>query len=104
MDGAALAHRVRARVATEVAEWGHVGLTTVLVGDDPASHVYIGLKHKAATEAGFEAVDHRLPESTTQAELLRLVGELNRDDGVDGVLVQLPLPAHIDEGAILLAI
>jgi methylenetetrahydrofolate dehydrogenase (NADP+)/methenyltetrahydrofolate cyclohydrolase len=104
MDGAALARKVRARVADDVARWGRVGLTTVLVGEDPASQVYIGLKHKAATEAGFEAVDHRLPESTTQAELLRLVDELNREDAVDGVLVQLPLPDHIDEHAILLAI
>jgi methylenetetrahydrofolate dehydrogenase (NADP+) / methenyltetrahydrofolate cyclohydrolase len=104
MDGAALARKVRAGVAAATAEWGHVGLTTVLVGEDPASQVYIGLKHKAATEAGFEAVDHRLPESTTQAELLRLVDELNRDDSVDGLLVQLPLPGHIDEHAVLLAI
>src|SRR5207248_11423905 len=79
MDGAALARKVRAGVAAAAAEWGHVGLTTVLVGEDPASQVYIGLKHKAATEAGFVAVDHRLPASTTQADLLRLVDELNRD-------------------------
>jgi methylenetetrahydrofolate dehydrogenase (NADP+)/methenyltetrahydrofolate cyclohydrolase len=104
MDGAALARKVRARVAQEVGGWGHVGLTTVLVGEDPASQVYIGLKHKAATEAGFEPTDHRLPESTSQAELLRLVDELNDDDAVDGVLVQLPLPDHIDEGAVLRAI
>ena len=104
MDGAALARKVRGGVAEAVADWGHVGLATVLVGEDPASQVYIGLKHKAATEAGFEAVDHRLPESTTQAELVRLVDELNRDDSVDGVLVQLPLPDHINEHAVLLAI
>jgi methylenetetrahydrofolate dehydrogenase (NADP+)/methenyltetrahydrofolate cyclohydrolase len=104
MDGAALALNVRAAVATETAGWGHVGLATVLVGEDPASQVYIGLKHKAATEAGFEAVDHRLPASTSQEELLRLVDELNRDDAVDGVLVQLPLPHHIDEGVILRSI
>jgi methylenetetrahydrofolate dehydrogenase (NADP+)/methenyltetrahydrofolate cyclohydrolase len=104
VDGAALARRVRARVAEDVAGWGHVGLTTVLVGEDPASQVYIGLKHRAATEAGFEAVDHRLPDSTTQAELLRLVDELNHDDAVDGVLVQLPLPDHVDEGTVLRSI
>src|SRR5438876_6452689 len=104
MDGAALARKVRAAVASEVAELGHVGLATVLVGEDPASQVYIGLKHKAATEAGFEPTDHRLSESTTQEELLRLVDQLNGDDAVDGLLVQLPLPAHIDEGAVLRAI
>src|ERR1043166_7474032 len=97
MDGAALARKVRAAVAAEAVGWGHVGLATVLVGEDPASQVYIGLKHKAATEAGFEAVDRRLPALHGQEELLRLVGELNRDDGVDGLLVQLPLPDHIDE-------
>jgi methylenetetrahydrofolate dehydrogenase (NADP+)/methenyltetrahydrofolate cyclohydrolase len=104
MDGAALARKVRARVADEVSGFGRVGLVTVLVGEDPASQVYIGLKHKAATEAGFAPTDHRLPESTSQDELLRLVRELNADDQVDGVLVQLPLPDHIDEGAILRAI
>ena len=104
MDGAALARKVRAAVAEDVAKWGHVGLATVLVGEDAASQVYIGLKHKAATEAGFEPTDHRLPESTSQVELLRLVEQLNADDAVDGLLVQLPLPDHIDEGAVLRAI
>jgi methylenetetrahydrofolate dehydrogenase (NADP+) / methenyltetrahydrofolate cyclohydrolase len=104
MDGAALARKVRERVAAEVAAWGHVGLSTVLVGEDPASQVYIGLKHKAATEAGFEPTDHRLPASTSEEDLLRLVRELNGDDAVDGVLVQLPLPGHIDEGSVLRAI
>ena len=104
MDGAALARKVRAAVAGEVAELGHVGLATVLVGEDPASQVYIGLKHKAATEAGFEPTDHRLPASTSQSELLRLVEELNGDEDVDGLLVQLPLPDHIDEGVVLRAI
>jgi methylenetetrahydrofolate dehydrogenase (NADP+)/methenyltetrahydrofolate cyclohydrolase len=104
MDGAALARKVRAAVAGEVAELGHVGLATVLVGEDPASQVYIGLKHKAATEAGFEPTDHRLPASTSQEELLGLVDRLSRDDAVDGLLVQLPLPDHIDEGAVLRAI
>jgi methylenetetrahydrofolate dehydrogenase (NADP+) / methenyltetrahydrofolate cyclohydrolase len=104
MDGAAFARKVRAAVADEVVELRHVGLVTVLVGEDPASQVYIGLKHKAATEAGFEPTDHRLPASTSESELLRLVGELNGDDSVDGLLVQLPLPDHIDEGAVLRAI
>ena len=104
MDGAALARKVRAKLSDDVATWGHVGLATVLVGEDPASQIYIGLKHKAATEAGLDPSDHRLPASTGQEELLRLVDELNRDDAVDGLLVQLPLPDHIDEGAVLRAI
>ena len=104
MDGVALARKVRAEVAREAAGWGRVGLATVLVGDDPASHLYIGKKHEAATEAGFEPSDHRLRASTGQAQLLGLVDELNRDDAVDGILVQLPLPEHIDEGIVLRAI
>src|SRR5262245_10808125 len=97
MDGKALAARIRADVAVEVAQLGHVGLATVLVGDDPASHVYISGKHRAATEAGIEARDVRLPEDTSEADVLALVDELNADDAVDGILVQLPLPSQIDE-------
>ena len=97
MDGRALAGKVRQDVAGEVAELGHVGLATVLVGDDPASHVYIAAKHKAATEAGIEARDVRLPADTGEADVLALVAELNASDDVDGILVQLPLPAHINE-------
>jgi methylenetetrahydrofolate dehydrogenase (NADP+) / methenyltetrahydrofolate cyclohydrolase len=97
MDGKALAANVREEVAAEVAEIGSVGLTTVLVGDDPASHVYINAKHKAATGAGIRANDIRLPEDTPEDELLDLLAQLNADDEVDGILVQLPLPPHIDE-------
>jgi methylenetetrahydrofolate dehydrogenase (NADP+)/methenyltetrahydrofolate cyclohydrolase len=104
MDGKALAARVREDVAREVAELGHVGLATVLVGDDPASHVYISAKHKAATEAGIEARDIRLPEDTSEADVLRLVDELNGDDEVDGILVQLPLPAQVDETRVTYAV
>jgi methylenetetrahydrofolate dehydrogenase (NADP+)/methenyltetrahydrofolate cyclohydrolase len=104
MDGAALAARIRAQVATEVAELGRLGLATVLVGDDPASHIYIGRKHEAAREAGIEAHDHKLTADTSEAELLELVGRLNADDSVDGILVQLPLPDHIDEGRVLRAV
>ena len=104
MDGKALAARIRADVAREVAELGHVGLATVLVGDDPASHVYIRGKHKAATEAGIEARDVRLPADTSEADVLALVGELNADDQVDGILVQLPLPGHIDETKVTYAV
>ena len=104
MDGKALAATVRDEVAAAVAGLGHVGIATVLVGDDPASHVYINLKHKAAQAAGMEPRDHRLPAETSEAEVLALVAELNADDGVDGILVQLPLPGHIDEATVIEAI
>jgi methylenetetrahydrofolate dehydrogenase (NADP+)/methenyltetrahydrofolate cyclohydrolase len=104
MDGTALAARLRGGVKQEVAELGHVGLATVLVGDDPASEVYIRLKHKAADEAGIEAIDHRLATATTEDELVRLVEHLNADDFVDGILVQTPLPADIDEERVMRAI
>ncbi len=104
MDGKALAARIRADVGREVAELGHVGLATVLAGDDPASHVYIDAKHRAATEAGIEARDVRLPESATEAEVLAAVHDLNADDAVDGILVQLPLPAHMNETAVTYAV
>lgn len=97
IDGKALAAKVREEVAAEVEELGDVGLTTVLVGDDPASDVYIRGKHKAATSVGIDANDLRLPEDTSEEELLQLLADLNADDAVDGILVQLPLPAHIDE-------
>lgn len=97
IDGKALAAKVRGEVAAEVAELGHVGLATVLVGDDPASEVYISLKQRAAQAVGIEARDIRLPADTPEAELLALLADLNADDGVDGLLVQLPLPGHIDE-------
>jgi methylenetetrahydrofolate dehydrogenase (NADP+)/methenyltetrahydrofolate cyclohydrolase len=104
MDGKALAEQVRAQVAREVDSLGSVGIATVLVGDDPASHLYIGMKHKAAEQAGMRALDHRLPPETSQEELLSFVAELNGDDGVDGVLVQLPLPDHIDDATVVSAI
>ena len=88
---------MRAEVAAEVAELGHVGLATVLVGDDPASDVYIRGKQKAAEAVGIDARDVRLPANTPEAELLALLADLNADDGVDGILVQLPLPSHITE-------
>jgi methylenetetrahydrofolate dehydrogenase (NADP+)/methenyltetrahydrofolate cyclohydrolase len=101
IDGKALGARVREEVAAEVAELGHVGLATVLVGDDPASHVYINLKQKAAAAAGMQARDLKLPEDTTEEELLATIAELNADDSVDGLLVQLPLPGHIDENRVI---
>ncbi|HEY5058448.1 MAG TPA: bifunctional 5,10-methylenetetrahydrofolate dehydrogenase/5,10-methenyltetrahydrofolate cyclohydrolase [Gaiellaceae bacterium] len=104
IDGRALAAKVREEVAAEVAELGTLGLATVLVGDDPASHVYINLKQKAAQAVGINARDIRLPHDTSETELLALLAELNADDGVDGLLVQLPLPPHIDEPAVIEAI
>jgi methylenetetrahydrofolate dehydrogenase (NADP+)/methenyltetrahydrofolate cyclohydrolase len=104
MDGKALAARIRADVAREVEQLGHVGLATVLVGDDPASHVYISGKHKAATEAGIEARDIRLPDDVSEADVLALVAELNADEEVDGILVQLPLPGQIDETRVTYAV
>jgi methylenetetrahydrofolate dehydrogenase (NADP+)/methenyltetrahydrofolate cyclohydrolase len=104
IDGKALAAKVREEVAAEVAELGRIGLTTVLVGDDPASHVYINLKQKAAEAIGIEATDIRLPAETTETELRTLIAGLNADDAVDGLLVQLPLPDHLDEHAVIEAI
>jgi len=104
IDGRALAEKVRAEVAHEVAQLGGVGLATVLVGDDPASHIYIDLKHKAAQAAGMEARDLKLPGDIAEGELLSTIEELNEDDSVDGLLVQLPLPGHLDENRIVEAI
>jgi methylenetetrahydrofolate dehydrogenase (NADP+) / methenyltetrahydrofolate cyclohydrolase len=104
MDGAALAARMRGEVGEEVAELGHVGLATVLVGDDPASHIYIDLKQKAAVQAGMEARDLKLAADTPEEELLATIAALNADDGIDGLLVQLPLPDHIDENRAIEAI
>jgi methylenetetrahydrofolate dehydrogenase (NADP+)/methenyltetrahydrofolate cyclohydrolase len=104
IKGKPIADRIRAQVAEEVKELGHLGLVTVLVGDDPASEVYIRLKHKAASEAGIEATDLRLPAEISADDLLSRVAELNADDSVDAMLVQLPLPDHIDEARILRAI
>ena len=101
MDGAALAARMREEIKQEVADLGHVGLATVLVGDDPASEVYIRLKHKAAGEAGIEAIDHRLPATTTEDDLVELVQHLHQYDFVDGILVQTPLPEQIDEARVM---
>jgi methylenetetrahydrofolate dehydrogenase (NADP+)/methenyltetrahydrofolate cyclohydrolase len=104
MDGKALAERVRAEVAEEVRVLGELGLATVLVGDDPASDIYIKRKHEAAGEVGIRTRDSRLPTAISQDELLELVAQLNADDAIDGILVQLPLPDHIDEARILRAV
>jgi methylenetetrahydrofolate dehydrogenase (NADP+)/methenyltetrahydrofolate cyclohydrolase len=105
MDGKALAERVRGEVAEEVANLGRpVGLATVLVGDDPASAVYVRSKQKACREVGIEPFDHNLPAETSQQELLALVERLNADDNVTGILVQLPLPEQIDEDRVIRSI
>jgi methylenetetrahydrofolate dehydrogenase (NADP+)/methenyltetrahydrofolate cyclohydrolase len=104
MKGKPLAERIRAEVFEEVLTLGHIGLVTVLVGDDPASDVYIRLKHKAAVEAGFDATDLRLPADTTEEALLAKLDELNASADVDAILVQLPLPNHIDEARIIRAV
>jgi methylenetetrahydrofolate dehydrogenase (NADP+)/methenyltetrahydrofolate cyclohydrolase len=104
MDGTALAARLRGELKNDIAELGRVGLATVLVGDDPASEIYIRLKHKAAQEVGIEPIDHRLPSTTAEDELVELVEELNENDEVDGILVQTPLPEQIDEARVMRAI
>jgi methylenetetrahydrofolate dehydrogenase (NADP+)/methenyltetrahydrofolate cyclohydrolase len=104
LDGKALGAKVREEVAASLADFGHVGLATVLVGDDPASHVYINLKQKAATEAGMEARDIKLPAVTSEEDVLATIAALNADDAIHGLLVQLPLPDHLDENRIIEAI
>jgi methylenetetrahydrofolate dehydrogenase (NADP+)/methenyltetrahydrofolate cyclohydrolase len=104
MRGKPLADRIRAEVAEEVRALGSIGLVTVLVGEDPASEVYISLKHKAAVEAGFETTDLRLPAMIAEEELLAQIAELNASDDVDAILVQLPLPGHLDEERVIRAV
>ena len=109
IDGKAFAAGLRTRVAKGVADLAtgggaKPGLATVLVGADPASEVYVRSKGKTASELGMASFDHRLPAETTEAELLALIARLNADRSVNGILVQLPLPKHIDTPKILLAI
>jgi methylenetetrahydrofolate dehydrogenase (NADP+)/methenyltetrahydrofolate cyclohydrolase len=104
MEGRPLADRIRVEVAQEVGELGEVGLATVQVGEDEASSIYLRRKHIAAGEAGIRSVDRRLPEDIVEDELLGVLRELNDDDSIDGVLVQLPLPGHLDEARIISAV
>lgn len=105
IDGKTIAAALRAEVASRVPGLGYrPNLTVVLVGDDPASAVYVRTKDKAAREAGIEAKTIRLPATTSQAELLDLVAGLNADPAVDGILVQMPLPPAIDPAAVIEAI
>jgi len=109
IDGKAFAAQLRERIAMHVPDFVEAtgrkpGLATVLVGDDPASQVYVGSKGKATVAAGMESFAHRLPDTTSQGELIALVERLNADEAVDGILVQLPLPDHVNDRAIVAAI
>ena len=108
IDGKAIAAKVRGRIGSTVSTLKEQGVTpglaVVLVGDDPASRVYVGMKKKMCIELGMYSADHELPASTTEAELLTLIGQLNADARVHGILVQLPLPDHIDTDKVLEAI
>jgi methylenetetrahydrofolate dehydrogenase (NADP+)/methenyltetrahydrofolate cyclohydrolase len=108
IDGKAFGAAVRARVAAEVVRMRAAGVTpglaVVLLGEDPASQVYVRSKHRATVEAGMASFEHRLPAATGQAELLALIARLNADPAVHGILVQLPLPAHLDADLVINAI
>jgi len=109
IDGKVIAAEVleTVKAATEklVSETGvQPGIAVVIVGEDPASEFYVRSKGKRAEECGFKSVTHRLPAETSEAELLKLIGELNADDTIHGILVQLPVPDHIDDGKVIQAI
>ena len=105
IDGKALAVKVKARAAAAAAELPRrPGLAVVLVGEDPASQVYVRGKEADCAECGIRSFPYRLPAETTQEDLLELIEKLNRDPAVDGILVQLPLPKHIDEDKVIAAI
>jgi methylenetetrahydrofolate dehydrogenase (NADP+)/methenyltetrahydrofolate cyclohydrolase len=109
IDGKAFAQGLRAQIADKVAAFAAnagraPGLAVVLVGEDPASQVYVRSKGKATLAAGMASFEHRLPDTTSQADLIALVERLNADDEVDGILVQLPLPKGIDDKAVIAAL
>jgi methylenetetrahydrofolate dehydrogenase (NADP+)/methenyltetrahydrofolate cyclohydrolase len=109
LDGKALAAQMQAEIAAATAEklasgGPRPGLATVLVGNDPASHVYVRNKRAACEKAGMTSFKHELPATTSQADLLKLIDQLNRDASVHGILVQLPLPKQINEAAVIRAI
>jgi methylenetetrahydrofolate dehydrogenase (NADP+)/methenyltetrahydrofolate cyclohydrolase len=109
LDGAAIAAEIRAEVAAKVeAIVGEgqtaPGLATILVGEDPASEVYVAAKHRACAEAGIDSIDHRLPADAGSERLARLIDELNADSSVDGILLQLPLPGGLDAAPVVEAI
>ncbi|THF58970.1 bifunctional methylenetetrahydrofolate dehydrogenase/methenyltetrahydrofolate cyclohydrolase FolD [Ollibium composti] len=109
IDGKNVAADVVAKVKALTADLaakgkGQPGLAVVIVGEDPASQVYVASKSRTAKECGFHSVQHTLPAQTTQADLLKLIGTLNADPAIHGILVQLPLPAQIDAGTVIQAI
>ncbi|MDE1918147.1 MAG: bifunctional methylenetetrahydrofolate dehydrogenase/methenyltetrahydrofolate cyclohydrolase FolD [Sphingomonadales bacterium] len=109
IDGKAFAGALRARIATHAARFEQgagrkAGLAVVLVGEDPASAVYVRSKGRQTVEAGMASFEHRLPADTDEATLLALIEQLNADPAVDGILVQLPLPAHLSEQTVIAAI
>ncbi len=105
IDGKAIAAELRGQISTDVENLISVGVTpglaVVLVGEDPASRVYVSMKEKACAAAGIYSVEHKLPAETAQTQLLQLIESLNNDEKIDGILVQLPLPEHIDEAEVL---
>ena len=105
IDGKAISGAIRSEIKEEIAASGLTpGLAVILVGDDPASAVYVRNKKRACAEVGIYSESYELPAETTQEELLSLIGTLNKKDTIHGILVQLPLPKHIDEKAVILAI
>jgi methylenetetrahydrofolate dehydrogenase (NADP+)/methenyltetrahydrofolate cyclohydrolase len=104
MQGRPLAERIRAQVGEEVGELGSIGLATVQVGENEASTIYLRLKHEAASEVEIASVDRKLPHTISEDELLAEVAALNADDSIDGILVQLPLPDHVDEARVIAAV
>ena len=105
IDGKAISAEIREEIAADVVTLKEQGVTpglaVVLVGEDPASRVYVTMKEKACEKAGIFSDEHKLPAETTEAQLLALIEELNNDPRIDGILVQLPLPDHIDESKVL---
>ncbi len=105
IDGKAISAKVREEIKAEVEKLGKKpGLAVVIVGEDPASKVYVRNKAKGCAEVGFYSEVHELPENTTERDLLDLIERLNHDDNINGILVQLPLPKHLDEKAVINAI
>jgi len=108
IDGKAIAADIRKEIAVDVASLKQrnviPGLAVVLVGEDPASRVYVTMKEKACDQTGIFSDEYKLPAETTEAQLLALIDDLNRNEKIDGILVQLPLPDHIDENKVLEAI
>ncbi|MEA3545918.1 MAG: bifunctional methylenetetrahydrofolate dehydrogenase/methenyltetrahydrofolate cyclohydrolase FolD [Thermodesulfobacteriota bacterium] len=108
IDGKVIAAKMRQQIAADTRELIEQGITpglaVVLVGEDPASRVYVSMKEKACAAAGIYSVEHKLSAETSESELLDLIANLNDDQKIDGILVQLPLPEHIDEAKVLEAI